>query len=483
MDVFGTKNGISFWEYRFLPHWFPLIIGGVLGVMVAVLISQQAWHYLIPLTLIIPAVIIFNKYPFVAIILWLLFTQFYVNTAGPAGRFIFWILHRGMIPAALIIVIVSDWFGVRKKEPVKFGRAELAILIFILFVLASIFLLHPAPTRAIIKFYDRLIVPFCMYLLVRLLNPDEKDLRRILPVLFFILIVQSVIGLMQWYAPQLLPPQWLRGNAGSRTVGTFGNPAVYTTTLLFTILMLLQFTFNSKSRWRGLIFLAVGLGIISIFFSFSRGSWLGGLIVLTGVIILYPRKMLPLAIIQFVIVAMLSSTLFAAQIAHSLERLNSEDTANGRIVQNYASFRMIQLKPWFGWGWDNYDRYARQFQTRVGDSIANVNNYQTSHNTYLSMITELGAMTFLVYIFPFFWWLWLSFKIRHKLPKTGFWSWPLVIMLWLLLLHHNIVSTFIDMIRFNEYGTTIFWLVLGLIANIVHQHLNSHDGTPYKLRS
>jgi hypothetical protein len=53
------------------------------------------------------------------------------------------------------------------------------------------------------------------------------------------------------------------------------------------------------------------------------------------------------------------------------------------------------------------------------------------------------------------------------LPRQGFWSVSLLALLWLLILDHFIVSNFMDMIRFNWFGTTIYWMALALIATLV----------------
>ena len=475
LEIFGGKGSDYFWESRFLPRWLPLLLGLILGIATAALINEQAWQYLIPLVLLVPAAILFNRYPFIAIILWLLFTQFFIEPGSPSGRFIFWILHRAIIPLALVIVLVSSGLRASRKKMTQLGHADLAVFTFLLITFINLLILNPDVNQGLIKLYDLIFVPLCMYWLVRLIAPNEVDLKRLVPVILVLVLSQSIIGLMQWFIPASLPPQWI-GTEGARTTGTTGNPAVYTTILLFGSLIMFQYAMQTQSRWiRNLLMPIIGLALACVFFSFSRGSWLGGLFVIVGLLFVYPVVVFRSTIIFFIIMVILSSSILAAQMSHAIERLNTERTANDRIVQNYATFQMIATKPFFGWGWGNYDRYDRQFHNRVSDNIANISKDQSSHNTYLSMIAELGMLTFAIYYLPLLWWFWYSLKIWHRLPREGFWARQLLAMFWLLMIHIAVVSSFIDMVRFNLYGTTIYWLVLGLIGTMVQKYLKADE--------
>lgn len=481
--VFGDKNPAFFWEERFLPRWLPLLLGLGLGIFLAFLIVQDAWHFLVPVALVVPTIALFSHYPFVAVMAWMLLLPYFLNEATSAGRAIYWILHRAMIPGTLGIVIFADWLGIKKrKESTKLGSAELAILVFLGLALANIFLWNRSPVQTTIRFYDRLFVPFCMYGLVRLIAPSGKDLKRVLWAAFITLIIQGVISLISWFAPQALPPRWA-DLAGSRTVGSFGNVAVYTSTLLFLALLLFQHAMNCRSMCiRYLLLATFGLAVFFVFFSFSRGSWLGCLTVLGGMLLIYPKTMIRLMIIISVLAYVLGSSILADEVAFGNERLTSEESqrsGNSRVIVHNALILMIEAKPFFGWGYDNHLLYTQQFLTRVGNISATLGYGISSHNTYLTFMAELGVIGLLLYICPAGWWLMLSIKVRRRLPQEGFQSWRLLVMLWLLLLHMFIVTNFMDMARTNPFGTTVWWMALGLIANMVNTHLRPGDtGAP-----
>jgi len=134
---------------------------------------------------------------------------------------------------------------------------------------------------------------------------------------------------------------------------------------------------------------------------------------------------------------------------------------------------MIERKPFFGWGYDTYDLYDEQFKTRVANLATD--QQKTSHNTFLTLMAEQGVPALVLYFLPIIWWLMLSRKVWRRLPERGFQNWCWLVMLWFLIVDHLTVSSFMDMLRFNLFGTTVFWMALGLIASLVYSHLDPGD--------
>jgi O-antigen ligase len=473
LKLLRSRDGLYFWQAPYIWRWFPLLLGLGLGVVVAFLLVNEMWHFAVPLILAVPAIILFTAYPFTAVVLWMLILPYFLNEPTSAGRFIYWLVHRAMPPIALGTVILSDWFGIRKRRPVSFGRAEFFMLILLGWALASTYLFSPNPIQTTIVLYDTLFIPFCMYWLIRLVAPAGEDLKRFLWVAAITVLAQCAIGLLGWFAPDVLPSKWLTGLEGARTVGSLKNAAVYTSTLLFLSLLLFQYAMQTRSSVVRLTLLLVfSLAIYLVFMSFSKGSWLGASVVMAGLLVLYPKTIVRMLVILVTLVYLLSSSLLAWQIAWAYERTVSEEATRSiedRIVANNASIEMIKARPLFGWGFHNYDRYDRDFQSRVGN--ISVRYDVTSHNTYLTILAELGIAGFFVYMLPQLWWAILTLKAWKRLPRRGFWSRKLLVMMWLLLMHMAIAATFMDMIRFHHFANTIWWMALALIASMVHDAL------------
>src|SRR5262245_15140048 len=189
-DSTSEWDAESFLERHFFPRWLPLLVGAILGIAAAILITNGLFPYLIPLVFLVPAICLLTRYPFAAIILWLLLFPYVAQDATSAGRPVYWLLHRAMIPGTLMLVILADWLKIRKREPVRFGRAELAMGLFMMLAIANILLLSQELIPSLIRYYDRLFVPFCMYWLIRLIAPTEQDLRRLVWAALITVIIQ-----------------------------------------------------------------------------------------------------------------------------------------------------------------------------------------------------------------------------------------------------------------------------------------------------
>jgi O-antigen ligase len=137
---------------------------------------------------------------------------------------------------------------------------------------------------------------------------------------------------------------------------------------------------------------------------------------------------------------------------------------------------MVAVKPVFGWGYETLDQNITPFYRRVGDASL-ATRFVTSHNTYLTVLTELGLVGFLLYLFPVAWWFVLSIRVWPRIPKVGFWSRSLLGSLWLVMLFNFTVSNFMDM-RWFPIGLTLWWWVLGLVANMVYPYLKGRDIQP-----
>jgi O-antigen ligase len=342
---------------------------------------------------------------------------------------------------------------------------DAAMIIFLAYSLANIMLMSATPDSNLIRFYDRVVIPFCLYWLIRILTPSVKDLRRFAPLAVGIIWVQFAIGLAQWFLPQILPNAWL-SRLGERTTGSFGNPGTFTITMIFSALVLIQYAVSANTkRQRVIPFISIGIAFFSVFLSFSRGSWLGALLVIFGLVYLYPRvlsKLFFAAVMVGTIVLLVFLSSFAE---FAMERLETQSTVAGRLIGGAATMQLIRLKPALGWGYGNHDLYDEQFRGRVLDFA--VNNEHSSHNTYLLIASEMGLIGLALYLFPAVYLLVRSFKLRKQMAPGGYMGRTHMIMLWLLLGDIFIIANFTDLFQSYLFSSGVWWVTLGLIATIV----------------
>lgn len=452
-----------------LYHFLAAI---VLGTALAHLVVNDMWMVAVMLMAMLPGFVVLHKYPLLALFAWLVLGQFLMTTETSALRMIYWLIHRAMPPMTVLVIVSSSMLGLSDRKLAKLSWPELAMLAYLVMTQFSIVYLNPNVLATTYWLYDRVFVPMCLYIIIRLLAPTEDELKQMMPYLLIICAVQTAVGIVSWIVPDALPSMWARRYAGNRAIGTLVNPGVYTDTLTFVSLLLLHAGLN----WRGGItrvlyigaYIAAGYGL---FISFTRSSWLGAIITTLGLTVLYPKFMIRLLLVAALVLGGVGGVLLADQLEWASQRFyseESEESALSRLPIYYAGLRMFAAKPMFGWGYSNFDRYDRQFQGRVGDLVNPVKDH-TLHNVYLIILAEQGAVGLLLYVTPFFWWLLLSIRVLPRMQTEGFWSRKLLGVLWLIIAFMVVIANFFNVIV--VYALGLWWITLALIATMVHHHL------------
>jgi O-antigen ligase len=456
------------------------LFGLALCVVVAYLVVADMWMFAVVMVAALPIFVLLHRYPLTGLFVWLLLGEFLVATNGGTIRKMYWLIHRALPLITLGIIFLSYMLRIHKRRLPRLGGAELLMAGYLVVTQLSVIYLSNDVMANSFYVYDRIFVPMCLYLLVRLMRPSEQDMRRLIPFLIFILIAQSVIGIASWTVPQVLPSAWL-DRVGTRTTGSLQSYSVFTCTAVTCGLLILQSALNHdlSNRRRRFYYVLFALSYFMIFFSFSRGSWLAGLVVFMGLGLIYRQfivrftlAVVPLVAILLTVGLLSTYTEWASQRFYS-DR--SEEAALSRLPIYYASYRMFEEKPLLGWGYGNFDHFDRLFQERVSGLINAVKDH-ASHNLYLTIVAEQGIVGIFFYLMPMFWWLALSIKAYSKLPAEGFWSRKLLVIFWLLLLFHIIVNNFSNMRV--VYGLGLWWITLGFIAVMVSQSMLSEQNEP-----
>jgi O-antigen ligase len=445
-----------------LVRYGLLGLGVVLGLAIAYLVTTGQLEMAIGVAVAVPIVALLVRNPFAGVVLWVLVVPYFVRlsvdgTAPPA----IWAAHRIAIPVCLIIAAMHARMGWRRWG-LRFGWIDLAVLGFLALGLANAWLITGNPTRTIIAFYDKLIVPVMIFWLIRALEPRGRELITLMFAGLVTIAVQSTIGILTWVAPSLLPSAWL-GRAGERTTGTVGGPGPFTVTLVLFAILAIHVAAESPSVRRRAALLGFGLlAGLAVVLSLSRGSWLGAGVAIAGLAVVHRRLVGVAAIIGFVLLLGLSFGPLADQIAIAQARIGVTDTVESRIITNDAATRMIEARPLMGFGFGNFEKFDEQFKQRVGDIPLKLGG--SSHNTYLNMLAELGIPATILYVMTPLALLFLTFRRWRSLPRSGLISRGLVLVLWFAVLDQLVVQNFEEMIHASYWGTALYWMTFGLIA-------------------
>ena len=196
---------------------------------------------------------------------------------------------------------------------------------------------------------------------------------------------------------------WQSVSGGGRAVASFANPAVLGMFLgVGIVLAVSALAWGAPRRIRRLAILTLALGVPGLFATLERGPIIATTLGVIVVLLLARRRIVVLFAIASVGLALAALWPSITQTAVYQERATESTNVKLRAGLQDWSLQLASEKPLFGWGYGSFDRIKNTADlTAVGDvPIGQLLKY-TSHNSYLTMLVELGAVGLLLYLLPF----------------------------------------------------------------------------------
>lgn len=454
-----------------------LIVTGLsvfLGVGMGFLIVTGDWFFAFILALLLPGALILINHPFVGVFLWLLVMP-WINVL-PNNSMIYWLIYRILIVLILCLMIIKHSLLNRGSTHIRLSAPDAAVIILVIYGTLLIVATQASSSDLLVRFVDRMLLPLALFLIVRL-NPLEIfELKLLEWTACLIAISQGIVGIAGVITPGVLPAS-LRPYLQGYAAGTLDNPNVFAITLLLCGLLLYQSAMKREGGWVRLLFLlSCGLCVIGIVLCMERAAWLTLALVLVGLLGIYPRQTIPVFLAGgFLVFILFLAGYLMPYLGSASDRLYDDQPVYDRIVVTDAMVRMIMEKPLFGWGYETLNMNIAAYYRIVGNASI-FGHFVTSHNTYLTILTEQGLITLLLYGFPFLFLAIKTAKNWKRIPNSGLWSRSMLFILWLSAGGHFLITNFLDM-RWFPYGVGLWWITLGLIANIVTPIFNSSKST------
>jgi O-antigen ligase len=444
---------------------WPLVATGVvLALIVGWLAAQGHDRTTFVVAVALPLVILLFRYPWTAVLVYVVLEPLFAvgggtAVAGPASGPETWLIERLLVPVMLLVALAYRMLGLSRSY-FRLSLTDVAIAGFLVLAFVNVQLLTGNPVREMANFYVKLFIPIALYWLIRVIEPRERELEWLLWAFIGLVLLQAAVGALSWVAPSVLPAEWL-GRAGERTVGTVRGPGPYTATLMVGAMMAVAFLEVRRSELARLgLFAVIATAFIGIAISFSRGSWLGAAAVVLGLLAFRRGVATRLGGIFGIVLIVLVVASGGAIATIAATRFADADTAESRLVTNNAAIRMIQLRPALGFGYDNFELFDESLKVRVGNMPAQEGS---AHHSFLALAAENGIPALILYLFPVAWLLWLTLRRWRQVTSRDPLHGALLIAMWLAIGHEFVVMNFMDMLHSSTWGTSLWWLCLGVI--------------------
>ncbi len=247
------------------------------------------------------------------------------------------------------------------------------------------------------------LIPYGAYFFTKNIITDRKRIHTLLVVFIILLFYYEVTAVAEKFQiAWLIWPKTIIYNKEhffGRSVGPFMQAPLFGTIIGMMLPIHMYFIARARNPVIKVFFmLAMGLGFAGLYFTYTRGSWLAGIMAIVAASVfsprLYFRQIVPL-LIMVPIVAV--GFLGLRQDKFMQERLENEDTLGSRVGTAATALRMFRDHPLIGVGYFQFRQAREDYIQPVNvPGLGTVRFTQFRHNhihdIYLGPLAENGLL-------------------------------------------------------------------------------------------
>jgi O-antigen ligase len=247
-----------------------------------------------------------------------------------------------------------------------------------------------------------------------------------------------------------------------RAAGPFGSPALLGTVVgAGAALALTVIVWSGPRSLRRLAYISLLVNLPALFLTLTRGPLIAAGAVGLLILLSRSRTRWP-GVIAGVVVALVVAGLWTSITSTALykNRFSNQTNVEERVIIDHWSLELAGRKPFLGWGYGSFDEVKNSANLSTGSSSilrANVIKY-TSHNTYLTVLVELGGIGLALLLVP---WIVIARSSLRLIPADPSNAWIVVGFLGVLGVWIINAGTF-DM-RFFAISWVLPWLAVGVL--------------------
>jgi len=386
------------------------------GVSLA-LVGAMAFAALIVMTSIPPAALFLG---------WLALAPIFADStqASAVGRAGVWVVYTAPVLLLAALTVLRIRAGARMTFVEFLPAAYVAYVLISMAVASNVFHSDPSGTLKVV-FLSVAIGPVVYYFLT--IGPGIAVSREtILRLLMAAAALQGILALVELATHWNLwgYHYWQRtSGGGARSVSTLANPGILGTFLgIGIVLAVAVLTWGGPRSLRRLSGLVLIVGIPGLLATLTRGPILAVVVAAVGLLVVGKKWLLVTLAVGSTVLMLVAfwPSIQTSKLYH--ERAAVSDTLRARQGIQDWSLQLALQKPVFGWGYGSFDQVKNTSNLNVvsGVPIAYLLN-NTSHNSYLTILVELGGVGLLLYAFPFVVMSMRAIARERSTPTAGAW--------------------------------------------------------------
>jgi O-antigen ligase len=348
----------------------------------------------------------------------------------------------------------AEWFDF-------FPALYLAYLVVSLAAAGSTELRTTGTAGTLRTLYQTAAIGIVVYYVVAFWRGRGPSLLAIARVLLLAAALQAVMALIEvpthwnlWH-----DTSWQRGG-DYRSIATLGNPAVTGAVIGIGIVVgLAVLCWQGPFELRRLAIVMLIVGFPALYATKTRGPIVATLVAALLIVLFSARSRLAgvgaIALVALLLVVfwprIQTSSVYQA-------RITQKQNIQARLVLQEVSIKLIEQKPLLGWGYDSFDRVKYNVSVPSPQLPLSQALKSTSHDTYLTILVEYGAVGFAIFVLP---WLAIFLRGLGRVRKPAPDRWFLAAMLASIVLLAVNAAT-LDY-RFFSFVPMLGWLSLALV--------------------
>ncbi len=312
-----------------------------------------------------------------------------------AAFFIPFLPFRYVALIQLLSFVLYFFEKIRNEEKFIFNKLDYAVGAFYLFlVLSTIFSETFNLSIVLLLYYTAGITMY--WIISREFDKTDFIIMGLLFLASSMLV--SIVGIKQYITGDLGHVSWLDAKANpnikARAYSVFNNPNVLGEYLLVVLVINLALVVTSKKFLRGfLLLIPLGINVLTLLLTFSRGAWGGFALAVILFIIVFDKRWLPLLGVFGILVLFVLPDVFLDRILTIF--ISSGDSSTGYRFYIWTGAKNILKDYWiFGTGL-GYGSFSKVYSLyRMGEIYA-----AHSHNIFLEILLETGIFGIVSFVY------------------------------------------------------------------------------------
>jgi O-antigen ligase len=357
-------------------------------------------------------------------------------------------------------LVFAIWTLTRRSHEIRPRFVDVLPCAYFLYTLVWVVAAGEASSTIIKGVYVTVGIGVVLYYFFAFGPIGSLSVASVAAVVLVVTIVEGVMGIVDGATGWNLwnDTGWQFGHA--RAVATLANPAVLGTLLgMGIVLAVAILVWSGPARLRMLAAAAIVFGFPGLYFALTRTPIIGTLAAV--ILVLMTRTKTRLLAVAVCVVAGVVVTASWGRITASTlyrERVTNSANVQARILVQDWSLKLAAERPVFGSGYGSFDRVKNESNFSSGTTPRSFGTISTSHNTYLTILVELGSVGLALFVIPWLLIPWRAVRSALREPQS---TWFAVGAVGALLVFVGAANA--NDFKYFSFLPAIPWLLLGLL--------------------